>query len=84
MDLWLVCEDGGIEKAQEEMTKLLKSIGMCSSDINPIASIELHTASIIGVKLLNRTELLMLNLSKNSLALWQKPLSRYGEFLTDY
>ena len=26
----------------------------------------------------------MLNLSKNSLALWQKPLSRYGEFLTDY
>lgn len=40
MDLWLVCEDGGIEKAQEEMTKLLKSIGMCSSDINPIASIE--------------------------------------------
>lgn len=39
MDLWIVCEDGGIEKAQEEMTKLLSSIGMCSSDINPISSI---------------------------------------------
>ena len=40
MDLWVVCEDGGIEKAQEEMTKLLNSIRMCSSDINPITSIE--------------------------------------------
>lgn len=40
MDMWVVCEDGGTEKAQEEMTKLLSSIRMCSSDINPISSIE--------------------------------------------
>ena len=33
----------------------------------------------------NRTfELLILNSSKNSLALWRKPLSRYVKFLTDY
>lgn len=40
MDMWVICEDGGVEKAQEEMTKLLSSIRMCSSDINPISSIE--------------------------------------------
>ena len=39
VDLWVVCEDGGTEKAQEEMTKLLGSIGMCPSDIDPITSI---------------------------------------------
>lgn len=40
IDMWIICDDGGIEKAQEEMTNLLKSIGMCSSDINPIKTID--------------------------------------------
>lgn len=40
MDMWIVCEDGGMEKAQEEMTKLLHSIRMYPSDTNPITSIE--------------------------------------------
>lgn len=40
MDMWVVCEDGETEKSQEEMTKLLSSIRMCSSDINPVSSIE--------------------------------------------
>ena len=40
IDMWLVCEDGGIESAQEEILSLLKSIGMISSDIAPVNTIK--------------------------------------------
>jgi hypothetical protein len=40
IDMWLVCEDGSIEKAQEEISILLEKYNMHTSDKNPFASIE--------------------------------------------
>lgn len=40
IDMWLVCEDGCVEKAQEELSSLLKKYDMHTSDENPFNSIE--------------------------------------------
>ena len=40
LDMWLVCEDECMEKAQEELATLLSEYGMRTSDVNPFASIE--------------------------------------------
>ena len=40
LDMWLVCEDGCVEKAQEELTTLLKKYDMRTSDIDPLLTIE--------------------------------------------
>lgn len=40
IDMWLVCQDGCTEKAQEELAKLLKKYRMRTSDEDPILSIE--------------------------------------------
>lgn len=40
IDMWLVCEDGCVKQAQEELEELLKKYNMCTSDIAPISSIE--------------------------------------------
>ncbi len=40
LDMWLVCEDGCIEKAQEELSILLEKYNMHTSDVNPFLSIE--------------------------------------------
>jgi hypothetical protein len=38
--MWLVCEDGSVEKAQEELSILLEKYNMRTSDKNPFASID--------------------------------------------
>lgn len=38
--MWLICEDGCVNQAQEELIELLKKCNMSTSDIDPIASIE--------------------------------------------
>ena len=40
LDMWLVCEDKHMEKAQKELTKLLNECGMKTSDIDPLLSID--------------------------------------------
>lgn len=40
IDMWLVCEDGCVEKAQEELSRLLEKYNMCTSDIDPFLTIE--------------------------------------------
>ena len=40
IDMWLVCEDGKVEEAQEELTKLLSEYKMRTSDVAPLSSIE--------------------------------------------
>lgn len=40
IDMWIVCENGKVEKVQEEMSELFKRTRMCSSDVNPVKSIE--------------------------------------------
>lgn len=40
LDMWLVCEDGCIDKAQEELSNLLKKYDMRTSDVDPILSID--------------------------------------------
>lgn len=40
LDMWLVCEDGCVEKAQEELSILLEKYKMNTSDVNPISSLE--------------------------------------------
>ena len=38
LDMWLVCEDGCIEIAQDELSSLLEKYNMHTSDVDPIAS----------------------------------------------
>lgn len=40
LDMWLVCEDGCVEKAQEELSRLLKIHDMHTSDVDPLSSLE--------------------------------------------
>lgn len=40
LDMWLVCKDGCVEKAQEELSRLLKIHDMHTSDIDPLSSLE--------------------------------------------
>lgn len=40
LDMWLVCEDGSIEIAQEELSILLEKYNMRTSDVDPIASFD--------------------------------------------
>ena len=40
IDMWLVCEDGCLEKAQEELRKLLAKYNMHTSDENPLMTFE--------------------------------------------
>ena len=40
LDMWLVCEDGCVEKAQEELSRLLEKYNMRTSDVNPLLSVE--------------------------------------------
>lgn len=40
IDMWLICEDETLERAQEELSQQLDRIGMKPSDVNPIKSIE--------------------------------------------
>lgn len=40
LDMWLICEDGCIEKAQEELSTLLKKYDMRTSDVDPFLSID--------------------------------------------
>lgn len=40
LDMWLVCEDGCVDKAAQELTALLEKNNMRSSDINPLLTIE--------------------------------------------
>lgn len=39
LDMWLVCEDGSVNIAQEELSKLLRIYDMHTSDVNPLGSI---------------------------------------------
>ncbi len=39
-DMWLICEDGCIAQAQEELDRLLKEYSITTSDIEPIKTIE--------------------------------------------
>lgn len=40
IDMWLVCEDGKVEQAQEELAKLLKQYTMYPSDVDPLETLE--------------------------------------------
>lgn len=40
LDMWLVCEDGSVNIAQEELSKLLRIYDMHTSDVNPLGSID--------------------------------------------
>lgn len=40
IDMWLVCEDGGIQKAEEELSILLEKNSMITSDVNPLLAID--------------------------------------------
>ena len=40
IDMWLVCEDGKVEEAQEELTRLLSEYKMRTSDVAPLSSID--------------------------------------------
>lgn len=40
LDMWLVCEDGYVDVAQEELGALLEKYDMHTSDVNPLSSIE--------------------------------------------
>ena len=39
LDMWVICKDGCVEVAQEEIRELLNEIGMNTSDVDPISSI---------------------------------------------
>lgn len=39
IDMWLICEDGSLEKAEEELTRLLEEYKMRTSDKAPLSSI---------------------------------------------
>ncbi len=39
IDMWLVCKDGCMEQAQEELNVLLKRYNMSTSDVDPLSSI---------------------------------------------
>lgn len=39
LDMWLVCEDGSIEQAQAELSKLLEKYNMRTSDVSPLQSL---------------------------------------------
>lgn len=36
LDMWIVCKDGKVEVAQEELTKLLEKYNMRTSDVDPL------------------------------------------------
>lgn len=40
IDMWMVCVDGRVEQAQQQLTTLLAEKGMHTSDVDPIQSIE--------------------------------------------
>ena len=40
IDMWMVCVDGHIEEAQQQLSALLLQKGMYPSDLNPIQSIK--------------------------------------------
>lgn len=40
LDMWLVCEDGCVEKAEEELSILLERHNMRTSDVDPLSSLE--------------------------------------------
>lgn len=40
LDMWLVCEDGRVNKAEQELSELLEKYNMNTSDVNPLASLE--------------------------------------------
>lgn len=40
LDMWLVCEDGSVNIAQEELSRLLRLYDMHTSDVNPLGSID--------------------------------------------
>ncbi len=40
IDMWVICEDGKVERTERRMTKLLKSINMSPSDTNPVMTME--------------------------------------------
>lgn len=39
IDMWMVCEDEGVEKAQNQLTALLKKYNIHTSDVNPVQTI---------------------------------------------
>ena len=57
LDMWVICKDGCVEVAQEEIRELLNEIGMNTSDVDPISSInDVHRiASQIKNKEFSRT-----------------------------
>lgn len=40
MDMWVVCQDGKVEKAERELTKLFEKNNMHTSDVNPANTID--------------------------------------------
>lgn len=40
LDMWLVCEDGCVERAQKELSILLEKYNMRTSDVDPLLSVE--------------------------------------------
>ena len=40
LDMWLVCEDGSLEKAQEQLENLLGKYNIHTTDVNPITSVD--------------------------------------------
>lgn len=40
LDMWIVCKDGKVEVAQEELTKLLEKYNMRTSDVDPLKSLD--------------------------------------------
>lgn len=39
LDMWMVCEDGGVEQAQQQLTALLSKYNIHTSDVNPVQTI---------------------------------------------
>lgn len=50
IDMWLVCEDGTTENAENELEKMFHEIGMDSSDINPVKTIDDVDEIVKGIK----------------------------------
>lgn len=40
LDMWMVCKDGEVEVAQEELTNLLEKYNMRTSDVDPLKSLD--------------------------------------------
>lgn len=50
IDMWMICEDGKIEEAQEQLSNLLAQHGIFTSDVNPLKTIGDMTEIVQNIK----------------------------------